>query len=226
MAIIILGSVFLGFARSYYMAGVFRARLPSLLIHIHGAVFSCWVLLFIGQISLVAAKRVDLHRKLGLFGFGLACMMVLIGLCASTQVLNRLPALGESPRGPRAFYVVPLSDMLVFSILIYFGLRYRSNAAAHKRLMLIATIAILDAAFVRWPISEEWWTLRVAQTCAYPLLLMIAAYDLWSLRKIHRATLLASALLVFSQQVRTPIGRTSTWQSFARGVQNVTRPWF
>jgi len=95
------------------MAGVFRARLPSLLIHIHGAVFSCWILLFIGQTSLIATKRVDWHRRLGLFGFGLACAMVLIGLCASTQVLNRPPALGESPRGPRAFFVVPLSDMLV-----------------------------------------------------------------------------------------------------------------
>ena len=55
--------------------------------------------------------------------------------------------------GGRAFYAVALSDMLMFSVLIYFGFRNRFNPAAHKRLILIATLAILDAAFDRWPIS-------------------------------------------------------------------------
>ena len=90
--------------------------------------------------------------------------------------------------------------------------------------MLIGTIAILDAAFVRWPISGEWWTLQVAQMCAYPLLVLLAIYDGWSLGKIHTTTLLASALLVFSQQVRRPIGRSHAWQNFARTVQKISRP--
>ena len=41
MAVVILASVFVGFARSYYLAGVFKAPLPNLLVHTHGAVFSC-----------------------------------------------------------------------------------------------------------------------------------------------------------------------------------------
>ena len=76
MALLILATVFFGFARSYYLAGVFNAPLPNLLIHLHGAAFSCWILLLITQTSLVAANRVDVHRKLGLVGFGLACLMV------------------------------------------------------------------------------------------------------------------------------------------------------
>ena len=40
VAVLILAAVFLGFARTYYLAGVFRAPLPNLLVHIHGAVFS------------------------------------------------------------------------------------------------------------------------------------------------------------------------------------------
>jgi hypothetical protein len=39
MALLILATVFVGFARTYFLAGVFRAPLPSLLVHIHGAVF-------------------------------------------------------------------------------------------------------------------------------------------------------------------------------------------
>jgi hypothetical protein len=40
MAGVILASVFVGFAHSYYLAGVFKAPLPNLLIHIHGVGFS------------------------------------------------------------------------------------------------------------------------------------------------------------------------------------------
>lgn len=43
MGLVILATVFIGFARSYYVAGIFRAPLPNLLVHIHGAVFSLWV---------------------------------------------------------------------------------------------------------------------------------------------------------------------------------------
>jgi len=39
MALLILATVFVGFARTYYLAGVFQAPLPSLIIHLHGAAF-------------------------------------------------------------------------------------------------------------------------------------------------------------------------------------------
>src|SRR3979411_1735862 len=79
MALLILATVLVGFARTYFLAGVFRAPLPSLIIHIHGAVFSSWILLLIAQTALVTAGRVDIHRRLGLLGFGLACLMVTPG---------------------------------------------------------------------------------------------------------------------------------------------------
>jgi hypothetical protein len=69
MAVLILITVFLGFARTYYLAGVFNANPLPPLLHLHGAAFSSWILLLIVQTSLVAAGRVDLHRRLGLLGF-------------------------------------------------------------------------------------------------------------------------------------------------------------
>ena len=223
MAVLILFTVFLGFARTYYLAGAFKAPLPNLIVHIHGAVFSCWILLLIAQTSLVAADRVDLHRRLGLLGFGLACLVVILGLLAATDSLARHFAAGEPGVGARAFYANPVADILVFSTLIYFAFRNRFNPAAHKRFILIATIALLDAAFVRWPIHAVWWDLRVAQMCCCPLLLLLIGYDLWSTRKVHCATLWASVFLIVLQQVRIPIGRTVPWQSFAMWVQNLVR---
>lgn len=223
MAVLVLATVFLGFARTYYLAGLLRAPLPNLLVHIHGAVFSAWILLLIAQTSLVAAGRVDLHRRLGLLGFGVACLMVILGLMAATDGLVRHFAPGEKGVGAKAFYAVPIADMLVFATLIYFGFRERFHPAAHKRLMLIATIVLLDAAFVRWPIPVAWWDLQAAQMCCSALLLLLVGYDLWSTGKIHRATLWASLFLIVLQQVRMPLGRTALWQSFAAWVQNLAR---
>ena len=89
MALLMLITVFVGFARTYYLAGVFHAPLPSLIIHVHGAAFSCWILLLVSQTSLVSAGRVDIHRRLGIAGFLLACLMVVLGVLAASDALVR-----------------------------------------------------------------------------------------------------------------------------------------
>jgi len=150
-------------------------------------------------------------------------VVVTLGLLAATESLVRHFAAGEPGVGARAFYAIPLADMLVFSTLIYFAFRERFNPAAHKRLILIATITLLDSAFIRWPIPAAWWDLRVAQMCCYALLLLMIGYDLWSTRKVQRATLWASVYLILLQQMSSLIGETVPWQSFATYVQNLAR---
>ena len=149
--------------------------------------------------------------------------MVILGLMAATDCLDRHAAPGEAGVAAKAFYAVPITDMLIFSTLIYFGFRNRLNPAAHKRLMLIATITLLDAAFGRWPIHVPWWNLQLAQMCCYVLLLMVMGYDLWSTGRVHRATVWASVLLIVVQQAPVPLGRTELWQSFATWAQNLVR---
>lgn len=223
MAVIILATVFVGFARSYYLAGVFHAPLPNVLVHVHGAVFTSWIVLLITQTSLVAGGRVDLHRRLGLIGFAVASLMIILGVMAATDSMARHVAPGNIGIPQKAFYAVPIADMASFATLIYFGFRERFHPAAHKRLMLIATIVITDAAFVRWPIAVGWWNLQTAQICCYALLLLLAGYDLWSRRKIHRATLWGSLFVVVLMQMRMPIGHAALWQRFATWVLSLVR---
>src|SRR5580692_6537267 len=131
MALLLLVTVFVGFARSYYLAGVFLAPLPSLIIHLHGAAFSCWILLLVTQTSLVAAGRTDLHRRLGITGFFLASLMLILGVLAATDSLVRHA--GPPDRDVLAFYIVPLSNVGIFAVLVFFAFRARSNPSAHKR---------------------------------------------------------------------------------------------
>ena len=117
MAVLILGTVFLGFAKTYFLAGVFRAPLPSWVIHIHGAAFTSWILLLIMQTSLVSVGRVDVHRRLGMVGFGLACVMVVLGAMAGTDLLRR-DGTGFGVNA-KAFYAGTLGDMVIFGMLIF-----------------------------------------------------------------------------------------------------------
>jgi hypothetical protein len=218
MAVLMLATVFLGFARTYYLAGIFHAPLPSLIVHIHGAAFSCWILLLVTQTSLVSAGRIQVHRRLGIAGFGLACLMVILGVLAATDSLVRQA--GPPGRDPRFFYIIPLTDMLIFATLISFAFRFRSDSATHKRLILIGTVALMIAAIARWPFLGHRNPVRAA-LLSYVFLLFLAAYDLWSTHKFHRATIWASTFLIFIQQVRIPIGKTAAWHAFAAWVQSI-----
>src|SRR3989475_7028359 len=151
MALLILATVFVGFARTYYLAGVFHAPLPSLIIHLHGAAFSCWILLLVTQTSLVSAGRVDIHRRLGIAGFLLAGLMVTLGVLAASDALVR--EAGPAGRDAKFFYIIPLTDMLIFATLIFFAMRARSNPPTHKRLIFVGTTALLIAAIARWPFA-------------------------------------------------------------------------
>jgi len=221
MAILMLGTIFLGFARTYYLAGVFKAPLASWILHLHGAAFSLWALLLIVQTSLVTAGRVDLHRRLGLVGFGLACSMIILGTLAATDALRRASA---GFMDPKTFFIIPLTDILLFGTLIFFAFRARFNPPAHKRLMLIATIALMVAPVARWPFAFIRQTpLWVTELCTYAFLVLLLAYDLWSTGRVHRVTLWAGALLIVVQRVRLPIGETPIWHAFATWAQNLAR---
>jgi FtsH-binding integral membrane protein len=221
MALLILATVFVGFAHTYYLAGVFRAPLPAPIIHVHGAAFTCWILLLVAQTSLVSTGRVDVHRRLGVAGFLLACVMVVLGVWAGTNSLGR--AFGGGGDDPLFFYIIPVTDMLIFATLIAFAFRERRDSAAHKRLIMIGTTALMIAAVARWPFAPVHFNPPVATLFTYVFLVMLVAYDLWSMRRVHRATIWGSVFLIVVQWIRVPIGQSAAWHGFAAWVQAMAR---
>jgi hypothetical protein len=220
MALVMLATVFAGFAHTYYLAGLFRAPLPSRIIQIHGAVFSCWILLLVTQASLVSAGRVDIHRRLGVAGFVLGCLMVVLGVMAATDSLARGAPAG---RDPQMFYIIPVTDILLFAVPLYFAFRTRVDPPAHKRFIYIATIALLTPAIARLPFAFVFRKSSVVALLADCFVLVLAGYDLWSTHRIHRATLWAGSLLIFVLQIRVPVGKTGAWHAFAAWAQHLVR---
>ena len=216
MSLLLLATVLVGFAYTYFLAGIFRALLPSRIIHVHAVLFSAWILLLITQASLVSVGRVDIHRSLGIAGFGLACLMVVVGTLAANNLLAR----GGSPPGldPKTFYAVPVGHMLLFAVLIFSAFRARFNPSAHKRLILIATIVLTDAATARWPVNVITSRPYLGGIFQYAFVLLIVLYDLWRTRRVHRTTLWAGAIAVILPNLLVPIGSTAPWHAFADWV--------
>ncbi len=146
--------------------------------------------------------------------------MVVVGVLAATDALVRAFPPG---RDPLAFYIVPITDMVVFPTLVFFAFRARFNPQAHKRIIMVATIALLTAPIARLPLAFVHRNPPGAHAASYIFLLLLVIYDLWSTHRIHRATLWAGGFLIFMQQISAPIARTGAWHTFAGWVQSMAR---
>ena len=207
MALLILAIVFIGFAQSYFLAGMVRAKLPNTLVHIHGAIFVSWIFLLVLQNSLVAARRIRWHMTLGVLGVILPPLMVTFGALTLCDSIRRngtgIPA--------ELILVGDAEELLLFAGLTAWGMIRRRTPASHKRLMILGTLAIIGPAVNRWPFPDA---IRLPATIAIILIvpLLVVAYDVWSLRRVHRTTAIGVTLITVSSLTLIPLTQLGIWQ--------------
>jgi hypothetical protein len=172
---------------------------PPTVVHVHAMVFSAWLMLLTAQVLLVLRNRVDWHRKLGWFMAGWACLMAVMGpwaaMASQASVLH-------TPNSDPPFLSVNLVDIGGFLILLAWGISLRKNPAAHKRMMILATVSLADPGFARF--SE--YLMPTEPPSVIPgffyvfygnvlLILLMAAWDWWRGRLMRSFVLGAAALL-------------------------------
>ena len=216
-AVVIPLIVLAGFARTYYLKGFFATpALPSLIVHIHGVVMTAWVALFIVQVTLVAKRRTKIHQRLGVLGGVLAALVVIVGVLTALYAAAR----GATPGPPAlSFLIVPLGDMLIFSILIGAALYFRKRLDIHKRLMLLAAINLTTPAIARIPLN---FITNGGPLAFFGLtdlcLIGFVAFDTIRHRRLHPALLWGSLLIIVLQPVRILLAGTDAWISFAAAL--------
>jgi hypothetical protein len=205
--------VFAGFARTYYLKSVFGAPALSGLVHLHGLVMTLWFVLFAVQVRLVAANRVDLHRRLGMFGAALAAAIVAIGTMTAITGAKQ----GHTPGPPPlVFLTIPLGDMVVFGTLVPLAMAYRKRAAIHKRLFLLSSLGILTAAIARIPLDFiHNGGLPAFFGVTDLLILSVVIFDTVKHRRLHPAFGWGFLFIIASQAGRFAIAGTPQWLRFA-----------
>lgn len=212
----------IGFGPTYYLrffdggpqATVSGGPITSV-VHVHGALFTAWILLFIAQTALISNRRVAVHRRLGVLGAVLAAAMVIVGVSAGIALGRR----GAAPDGidPLSFMLIPLGDMAMFAGFIAAALLRRREKETHKRLMLLAYASILAAPAARLP-----GVLPLGPLAFYAIgfLILFAGviYDYLSRRRVHPVYIWGGGLLVLSVPARLLLSGTEAWKAIARAL--------
>jgi hypothetical protein len=213
----------LDFARTFYLRGHFSQDRPmSVLLHVHGIVFSAWISFFLVQTLLIARGSRRLHQRLGWIAVGIASTMVMLVIAAVIEQLRRVRGFPPPP------LAVALSafDIVVFAVLVGAGIYYRKQPDWHKRLMLSATIVLLGAPMFR-VVIHYFDISNIAEVGIVSTLLVNAfflpcfAYDLVTRRRIHPAYFFALALIVLDQTAQVKVVSWAPWVDFSNALQRL-----
>src|SRR3984885_4657892 len=221
MACAVIVTVFAGFAPTFYLRGSFTQTRPmSMLLHVHGIVFSAWVSLFLVQTLLIARGARRLHQRFGWVGAGIAAAMISLVAAAVIEELRR--ANGFPP--PPLALALSAFDIIVFAMLVGTALYYRKRPDWHKRFMLSVTLVLLGAPMFRF-IIRLIGTGDLARVSIVSTLLVDAfflpcfAYDLLTRRRIHPAYVVALVLIVLDQIAQATVVTWTPWINFSNLLQ-------
>jgi len=214
MAVALLITAVAGFGPTYFFKPVHPSPALSPLLHVHGMVFTAWLVLLIVQSGLVRADRTDLHRRLGMFGALLAVVVVFLGLAVAREAARR----GTSADGmtPLAFMIFPVGQILLFAGFVGAGLWNRRRPELHRRLILLGTITMMTPAISR--MVDRRSVLAMFLTVGFVVVAMI--HDWLSRRRVHWVYIVGGVLLLVSGPLRAVLGNSAAWQSFARLLAN------
>lgn len=195
--------VFAGFARTYYLKTLFGTPALPWLLHLHGALMTSWFVLFVVQTRLVAARRIRVHRRLGVFGGVLVVLIVIVGVAVALRFggehlhwpdrVDTLQSMGFT-----------LFVLLLFAILVGAALLLRRHPDYHKRLMLLSCLILVGPGLTRLPFEHARFAAFLKTggplgLFGLDLLLVYAciAYDTWRSHRLHPAFLCGTVLMAF-----------------------------
>jgi len=208
LAIAFLATAVAGFAPTYYLRG-FSAR-PALgpLLHVHGAVFTAWLVLFVVQTALARAHRVGWHKRLGIFGATLATAMVPLGVVVAIETARN----AASPAA-LSFLIFPLGQIALFGAFVGAAVWNRKRPELHRRLMVLATAALMPPAISRIVGSP--------MLALFASLLFVAAaiiHDRRTRGRVHPAYVWGGVAMLVSGPLRAAFSHTAAWEAVARAI--------
>lgn len=230
MAAVFVAIAFGGFFGTYWLQVARGTFTGSPLLHLHGLLFFGWTLFFLSQATLVANRKLRSHRSWGLLGISLATAMLFAGMMVAVEGLHaRIDAgYGDSAR---AFVIVPISAILLFAGFVAGAIANVKRPEWHKRLMLVATTCLLQAAVARWfflaatgggpgmrpgmmpPLPVQ---AAIMPGLVVSLLVVAAMVHDWRERgRVHPAYWWGLGITLAVDLVRPVVGHSGAWYAFA-----------
>jgi hypothetical protein len=219
MALVMLVVSVAGFAPSIVSPSR-RLGPMTFLVAMHGILFFLWLLLFLLQTTLVAVRRTDLHRRMGIVAIVLLAALVALSYMVTVQMVRR----GFDLSGDQISRTNP--DVLFGSIFNFFAvvelpvlagaaLAYRRRKEIHKRLMLFANLALMGVPITHFLGHFGLLTPFTVLAGLAAFFLSAIAGDYLSTRRLHPLTATLAVLLFLLQPIQAIVGSTVAWHRFA-----------
>jgi hypothetical protein len=210
-------TILIGFGHTYGAKMAGGVPVVPRLIHMHAAVFTCWLVLFVTQAALVRRGRVDLHRRLGLLGMGLAAVMLVLGVQVGIAVarLDHHGITGVVFPDAAGFLLLNVAATLVFSTLAFAAWMVRDRPQAHKRLMLMSTVGgLAPPGIARLPLVAG--HAPAVALLAMGFIFAGAIYDLVTRKRVHVAYVFGIIVAILgSPPVVGAMASSAAWHSLA-----------
>lgn len=240
MAVWFIAIVLTGFIPDSIMkVGLVQAGLRPpfpVVLHMHAVVMGSFLLTLLAQSFLMATGRRAHHMQLGMFGFGLAALLVAVGLVlvptiyhqvwngahfgppgAREKLLTRLPELDD-------IMLMQIQVGLLFPLFLGIAFKAREHRPGlHKRLMFLATAIPLAAGIVRitaLPQTMPWSPLSLQ----FYVLLSVSPMFAWDVirnRRVHEAYWIWLAVYVPASVLINFLWDTPWWHATARHIMGV-----
>lgn len=217
MSTLLLAVLVIGFSPTLYLREFFPVEPIPGYLYAHGVILTAWYVWLVLQTSLVRNGRTATHRRMGAIGAVIGTAVIFAGPIATIGAIGRIHvafpdwntdmAAVEPGLGVQGVTIVRFMAQVAWgnfvSIAVFAGMLaaavvLRRNPPAHKRLMLLGSIAIVGPAVARisrWPIfgGESG---PFIPTVLISLVIAVVVHDLVTMRKLHRATLIGVGVIV------------------------------
>lgn len=219
MTLAIIIATFIGFAPSFYLFQMVSYPRPNppltMMTMLHGLVATGWLAIFFTQVRLVAAKRRDIHRQLGIWGMALGASIPLIAYLTAMQAIPR--GLHPPIINAESWSAVPLLAVPAMAVLLWLGWRNRTDPQAHKRFMLIFTICMVEPGLGRWPIFPPTMAGHmISNILAFAFIIPLILWDRRTIGNLHWATKAGLVALAFGSFARYIVWGLGIWPSIVR----------
>jgi hypothetical protein len=195
-------------------------RAYPLIVHFHAAAFVGWLVVLTTQVLLIRTRRHDVHRALGFVAMGLAAAMIVLG--PLTAIITQRLDFGTPVSDP-SFVAIQFGGIIAFATLAGAAFVLRGDPSMHKRLVLLATLAISDAGFARWlggsihaVLGSGFWASFAGLYLAVDLLILgFGAYDLATRRRLHPAYMIGAVWIFALQLTENFLDLSPAWKPIA-----------
>jgi hypothetical protein len=220
LSLFMVAIVLAGFWPSYFGPMLRGNVARPLVIQLHGIVFVGWMALLVFQVAVAARGNVRLHRRIGQWGIAYGWLVLLMGLAASLAAPVMHANAGDWTRDRAAgFLLTPLGDMALFGSFFGAAVWYKSRPEIHKRLMVVATVALLFAAVGRMGIETKPTLFELVWLS--PVFAGMA-YDLIARRRVHPAYIVGLVGL-FVGSMRVLLEDKEAWLMIGRPLLDALR---